>query len=78
MYNRLGIAFRRQKKFDEAIKYYEKALIIDPEEEYLLFNLARAYIGAGNMEQARLSLNRALKINSNFTEARELLLKIQS
>ena len=46
LYNRLGIAFRRQKKFDEAVSNYLKAIQIDPYEENLRYNLARAYLAA--------------------------------
>ncbi len=78
VYNRLGIAFRRQKKFDEAITYYLKALEIDPYEENLLFNLARAYIEAGHKGKAVGALQTALKIYPEFDEARELLARLRA
>ena len=77
VYNRLGIAYRRQKKFDEAIKLYQKALTIDPEEVNIFFNLSRAYLGVGDKSQAATTLRRALRIDPNFTEAKELLAKIE-
>ncbi|MFH1137897.1 MAG: tetratricopeptide repeat protein [Pseudomonadota bacterium] len=78
VYNRLGIAFRRQKKFVEAVNLYLKALTLDPDEENLLFNLARAYLGAGKKDLAAASLNKAIKLHPEFSEARELLAKIQA
>jgi DNA-binding response OmpR family regulator len=78
VYNRLGIAFRRQKKFEEAVTYYLKALGISPLEPNLLFNLARAYLGFGRSGDAADALKRALSIKPDFVEASELLNKIQA
>ena len=75
-YNRLGIAFRRQKKFNEAVALYRKAIAINPEEENLYYNLARAYIGAKDEQMAVTALKRALKIREDFKEAQDLLDKI--
>ena len=77
VYNRLGIAFRRQKKFQESVNYYKMALEIDPEEENIMYNLARAYLGIGDKNQAKEALQRALALNPDFREAEDLLLKIE-
>jgi tetratricopeptide (TPR) repeat protein len=76
VYNRLGIAFRRQKKFVDAIALYMKALSIDPEEENLYYNLARAYLGNGDKDRAALALKKAVKLNPDFKEASDLLVRI--
>ncbi|MBT3820339.1 MAG: response regulator, partial [Nitrospinaceae bacterium] len=41
-YNRLGLAFRRQKKFREAIENYKKALTVSPDDTVLYYNMAVA------------------------------------
>lgn len=77
VYNRLGIAFRRQGKYQEAIANYRKALAIDPHEEYLHYNLGRAYLEAEDKTSAVAALKKALELSPDFSEARELLRKIE-
>jgi CheY-like chemotaxis protein/thioredoxin-like negative regulator of GroEL len=76
LYNRLGIAFRKQGKTREAIDNYRRALQIDPENEILLYNLARAYHEGGDLDLAGAAMKRALAINSEFEEAQEFLVKV--
>ena len=78
LYNRLGIAFRRQRKFEEAIINYQKALEIDPREENLHYNLARARLSAGDRPGALESLRHALEIEPDFKEAASLLKKVKA
>ena len=73
LYNRLGMAYRRQNKLDEAIANYQKAISIDPHEENLRYNLARACLSAGDRENAVLALKEAVAINPGFKEAKTLL-----
>ena len=77
-YNRLGIAFRRQKKYDEAVTYYLMALDIEPGEQNILYNLARAYLGAGKKDKALNILKKAIAVAPDFQEARVLMAKIES
>lgn len=35
-FNRLGLAFRRQKKFKEAIENYRKAIALSPDDAVVL------------------------------------------
>ena len=75
-YNRLGIALRRQKKFSEAIRYYQKALKIDPQNDNLYYNIARAYHESGDKKKSLEALEKALEINPDFWEAKALLAKV--
>jgi tetratricopeptide (TPR) repeat protein len=76
IYNRLGIALRRQKKFKEAIDNYRMAIKIDPENENLYYNLGRAYYDVGNKDMSAAAMKKALKIYPEFAEARNFLGKI--
>ncbi len=76
LHNRLGIAYRKQKKFAEAIANYEKALKIDPENENLYYNLGRAYHEAGDMDKSASAMRVALRLYSEFEEARAFLTKV--
>lgn len=70
LYNRLGIALRRQGKWREAILEYENAIKVDPLDEGLYFNMAKAYLEGSDFESARRNFERALQINPDLQPAR--------
>lgn len=76
IYNRLGIALRRQKKFDQAVVQYQQALEVAPEDENLHYNLAVALAESGKRKPARKALSDALRLKSDFAEARALLQRL--
>ena len=59
-------------------RFYHRALSIDPNEENLLYNLARAYLGVKRQDEAVKVLEKALKIRPDFKEAHILLEKLQT
>ncbi len=75
-YNRLGIALRRQGKWQEAVDIYKKALLISHRDEGLYFNMGRSFIEGGRTYEAKESFHRALKLNPKMEEAREELAKL--
>jgi tetratricopeptide (TPR) repeat protein len=82
VYNRLGIALRKQNKWKEAIEEYRKALQVEPENETVFFNLGTAYLEGDKIEgnkkkDALQSFNKALDINPDFAEAKEALKNIE-
>ncbi len=72
-YNRLGIALRRQGKWQEAIHEYEIAIKIDPSDEGLYFNMAKSYMEGGNTGMAEKFFRKALQINPDLTTAKNEL-----
>jgi tetratricopeptide (TPR) repeat protein len=76
-FNQLGMAFRRQKKYSEALANYKKALQVSPNDTVIFFNMALAFIGMRNYPAAGAALQKALMININFKEAENLLKKVQ-
>ncbi|MFH1135863.1 MAG: tetratricopeptide repeat protein [Pseudomonadota bacterium] len=76
LYNRLGIALRRQKKFLEAVAYYAKAIQIDPQNENLYYNIGRAYYEAGDKSRSIGAIKKALQVYPEFEEARVFLGKL--
>ncbi len=72
-YNRLGIALRRQGKWQEAIREYETAIKIDPRDSGIYFNLGKACLEGGQRERAYEAFRRALNIDPGFTEAKSEL-----
>lgn len=73
IFNELGIELRRKGMFAEAMINYRKAISIDPEDEVLYFNLARACFEMGGHERATEYLKTALRLKPDFTEASEWL-----
>ncbi|HBD10226.1 MAG TPA: hypothetical protein DCZ69_18395 [Syntrophobacteraceae bacterium] len=77
LYNRLGIALRRQGKYAEAVRYYNQALGIHPDNPIIYYNLGVLYAQAKDRYRAIEFLSRALKISPNFKEAQQALAQIQ-
>ncbi len=78
-YNTLGMQSREIKNYTEAVKNYSKAITISSEDENLLYNIARVYFEEGKRDKAEEFLDKALKLNPEFKEAKVLydyLLKI--
>lgn len=65
-FNRLGMALRRQGKWQEAVAEYERALTISPEDENVFFNMAVAFTEGGQHSQAVERLEKALALNPVF------------
>jgi tetratricopeptide (TPR) repeat protein len=72
VYNRLGIAYRQQKKFVQALDLYTKALEYRPNDENLYYNIARNMWEMGDFAGAEDFLSRALQIRPDFSEAQNL------
>lgn len=66
VFNRLGIALRRQGRWDDAVKEYDRALEINPEDENLLFNKAVAFAEGSRYVEAVKAVEKALAINPDF------------
>ncbi len=73
IYNQLGIALRRQGKWKDAITEYEKALKIDPNDEALYFNMAKACLEGNNKEAARKYFSKVLQIDPDNEDAKREL-----
>jgi tetratricopeptide (TPR) repeat protein len=76
-YNALGIQARKGGDFDKAVAEFNKALSVSPDDEALLYNLARAYAAKKEKKPAVESIQKALKINPAFTEGKALLQSIE-
>ena len=68
-FNEFGINLRKKELYDDAIRFYSKALEVDDNDENLHFNIARAYHAKEKFEECRKHLERALEINPAMPEA---------
>jgi tetratricopeptide (TPR) repeat protein len=76
VYNRLGIALRRQGEWENAVLEYRRALEIDRHDAALHFNMGKAFIEGGKLYEARGWFEKALEIDPHFPEAAEELKRI--
>lgn len=68
-FTNLGDRLAKEGKLDEAIRYYERALQIDPEFAVAHNNMASALARKGNLREARAHYEEALKISPFFAGA---------
>jgi tetratricopeptide (TPR) repeat protein len=73
LYNRLGVALRRQQKHQQALEYYQQALQLDPRNEKVHFNLGVLYFDLGDRDKALKAFKTALQIRPKFAEAQDFL-----
>lgn len=73
LYNRLGVALRRQQKHQQALEYYQQALKLDSRNEKVHFNLGVLYFDLGEKDKALQAFKVALQIRPHFTEAQDFL-----
>uniref|UniRef100_A0A7C3UWM2 Response regulator n=1 Tax=Desulfobacca acetoxidans TaxID=60893 RepID=A0A7C3UWM2_9BACT len=73
LYNRLGVALRRQQKHQQALEYYQQALNLDSNNEKVHFNMGVLFFDLGEKDKALEALGIALQINPAFTEAQDFL-----
>lgn len=72
LFNEFGIALRKAGMLDDAVDYYGKAAEFAPEDEHLLYNLARAHYERGDWVEMGRSLVRCRALNPELKAARDL------
>jgi tetratricopeptide (TPR) repeat protein len=73
LYNRAGVALRQQKKHQEALQWYQKALKIDCHNEITHYNLGILYYDIDQKDKARESFKTALQLKPSFDQAKKKL-----
>jgi len=63
VFNRLGIALRKQGKWEEAIKEFKKVLNVATDMEIVYYNIGMAFMEGGRFWDAYDAFEKALKIN---------------
>jgi tetratricopeptide (TPR) repeat protein len=78
LYNRLGIALRRQGKYAEAERYYHQALKIYPDNPIIFYNLGVLFVQTKELLKAIQFFEKALQIDPNFKEAQDMLAEVHT
>ncbi|MDR0826758.1 MAG: hypothetical protein LBN33_02615 [Desulfovibrio sp.] len=73
MFTEFGMALRRKKKIKLAFLCHMRALYFAPEDENVLFNVARTEYELGSIKKAEERLNQALSVNPGFSAAANFL-----
>ena len=76
-FNGFGISLRKNKYYDNAVRFYTRALELDAMDERVYFNMARAFYEKGAIDDCMCQLNIALSIAPEFVEAKKFLLHCQ-
>jgi len=72
-FNEFGINLRKKELYDDAIRFYTKALEVNEQDENLHFNIARAFHAKENFDECRKHLECSLVLNPNMPEARSFM-----
>lgn len=67
--NLLGHTHIKLKQYDEAVGVLKKALVLKPRSPNLLYKLAAAYFGKGNLKSAKETIIQIIKLTPNFSKA---------
>jgi tetratricopeptide (TPR) repeat protein len=73
MFNEFGIGLRKSRLLDVALKHYQRALELSPDDENLHHNVARVHFERDELGEAVDHLQRALALNPDLEPARRFL-----
>ena len=68
-YNNRGVAYRLEAKYEEAIRDFDEAIRLVPDDAHAFNNRGVAYRNMGNFDRAVADYDRAISIKSDFTAA---------
>ena len=77
VFNSLGVLYRRRGDLQTSLNYYRKALKVHPEEPHIHYNIGRLYFELKLPDQAKTAFNKALELDPDFNEAKEVLNAIE-
>ncbi|WP_029897536.1 tetratricopeptide repeat protein [Desulfohalovibrio reitneri] len=69
----MAVAARKSSDPVAAVKNYREALRLNPHDDHLYFNMARALYDMGEMDTCRQALRRSLSLNPELRHSREFL-----
>ncbi|MDH5599406.1 MAG: tetratricopeptide repeat protein, partial [Cyclobacteriaceae bacterium] len=71
--NNIGLCYYKLNRYEEAEKYYQKSIELDPNYEVPYYNLSLIYVKTGQIEKAIEMCKKALSINPEYEFARSKL-----
>ncbi|MBW2369523.1 MAG: tetratricopeptide repeat protein [Deltaproteobacteria bacterium] len=77
VYNSLGVLHRKKGDYQGALKSYQKALRIHPDQPQICYNIGRLHLEMKNVAKAKSFFQDALKMDPGFSEVKEILEAIE-
>lgn len=77
LFNDFGINLRKNKMYEQAVTYYNRALELSKADEHLHYNIGRAYFALQNLNKVVEHLKTALEMNPDFEVAQQFLTWLQ-
>lgn len=74
LFNEFGISLRKNKMFDQAIEYYERAVELSGSDENLQYNMARACLEKKDYAKTMEHLLKCLEVNPTLDAAVKFLM----
>lgn len=71
LFNDFGINMRKNKMYDQALRYYLRGEELVQNDEHLYHNIARCYFEKGNIEGCKEYLLKSLEVNPNLEASRQ-------
>jgi tetratricopeptide (TPR) repeat protein len=69
LFNDFGINMRKNKMFDQALRYYLRAAELVEDDEHLFHNIARCYYEKGDVKECKTYLKKSLRMNRHLRES---------
>lgn len=73
MFTDFGTALRRRHLYSLSFRFHERAKLLAPDDEHILFNMARALFDSGKVDKARSCLEQAVAMASDFQAGSDFL-----
>jgi len=73
IYNSFGVLYRKKGDFKKSLYNYKKAIVIHPDRARIHYNVGRLYIEMKDPENAKPYFIKALKLEPDFEDAKEVL-----
>ena len=67
-YSFIATDYTLRKEYENAIKFYEKALLHNPYHVHVLNGIGSSYYALGKIEKAKEFYQKALEVNPKFSE----------
>jgi tetratricopeptide (TPR) repeat protein len=68
--NKLGIIYRKLRRFEASEAAFKKAIILVPDDAHVYFNSGRLYLDLKKWAEAKIAADKALECQPDFNEAR--------
>ena len=72
-YGQLGLAYYRQKNYDQAMRNYQKSLDYDDKDAKVYSNMGVIYFEKGNLKKAEEVYTKAVQLDPRYIDARRNL-----